>query len=146
MTLVGCGSGSRPAATGGYTPAMTAALEAANRIAVHLTTFDYRHLDAFYATLRSEGTANLNQSLQATRADITAYDQRLKVISTGRVVASAAKPAASDGSVTILLFVDQRLRSAGAKAGLIEHARVQMVMRDAGGTWLADEATVTGSS
>jgi hypothetical protein len=125
---------------------MSAAVKAAGRIAVDLTTFDYRSLDAFYSKMKSDGTANLNQSLQATRADITRYDSRLKVVSTGSVIASAAQPAVADGSVTVLLFVDQRLRSAGGKAGLLEQVRVQMVMTNVNGVWRADKAIVTGSS
>lgn len=125
---------------------MQAALTAANRIAADLTTFDYRSLDAFYTKVKAQGTAYFNQNLQANRAQTTAYDQRLKVVSEGRVVASAAKPASADGTVTVLLFVDQRLRSAGAKTGLLEQVRVQMVMKRAGGVWLVDRATVNGSS
>jgi Mce-associated membrane protein len=145
--LAGCGSGAKPTPIdSGYTPAMQAALAAANRIAVDLTTYDYRSLDAFYAKMKSLGTAYFNQNLQANRADTIAYDQRLKVISEGSVVASAAKPAAADGTVTVLMFVDQRLRSSGAKSGLLEQVRVQMVMKPVNGQWLADQATVTGSS
>lgn len=125
---------------------MTAAVHAANRIAIDLTTFDYRQLDAFFARMRTEGTAYFHQNLQANKADITAYDQRLKVVSAGNVVASAAQPAAANGTVTVLLFVDQRLRSSGAKVGLLERVRIQMVMKRVNGAWLADQATVTGSS
>lgn len=145
--LSGCGSSSTATSTdSGYTPATQAALKAANRVAVDLTTFDYRTLDAFYAKVAAEGTPYFNQNLQANREETTAYDQRLKVISEGSVIASAAKPASADGNVTILLFVDERLRSAGAKSGLLDQVRVQMVMKNVGGRWLVDQATVTGSS
>lgn len=146
--LSGCGSSAvKATSTGsGYTPDMQAALTAANRIAVDLTTFDYRQLDAFYAKMKADGTDYFNQNLQTNRRDITAYDQRLKVVSVGNVVASAAQPAAADGSITILLFVDERLRSVGSKSGLLEQVRVQMVMKKVNEAWLADQATVTGSS
>ncbi|HJP78855.1 MAG TPA: hypothetical protein VJ914_31570 [Pseudonocardiaceae bacterium] len=143
----GCGSSAKPTSVdSGYTPSMRAALSAANRVAVDLTTFDYRTLDAFYAKMKAEATATFNQNLQSTRAETTAYDQRLKVISEGGVVASAAKPVTADGTVTVLLFVDQRLRSNGAKTGLLEQVRVQMVMKRVNGRWLVDQATVSGSS
>lgn len=125
---------------------MQAALKAADRIAVDLTTFDYRKLDAFYTQLKSVGTSSFAQDLQATRADTVAFDQRLKVISQGDVIASAAEPTAADGTVTVLLFVDQRLRSNGAKVGQLEEQRVQMVMKCVSGSWLADKVTVSGSS
>lgn len=125
---------------------MQAALSAANRFAVDLTTFDYRTLDAFYAKVEAQGTAYLKQNLEANRVDTIAYDRRLEVISQGSVVASAAKPAADDGSVTVLLFVDQRLRRKGATSGLLEQVRMQIVMKRVGGAWLADQTTVTGSS
>lgn len=147
VALSGCGSASKPASSDdGYTPAMQAALTAANRVAVDLTTFDYRDLDAFYTTMKAAGTAYFNQNLQANRSETVAYDKRLKVISAGSVVASAAKPAAADGTVTVLLFVDQRLRSNGAKSGLLSQVRVQMVMKSVGGAWLVDQATVSGAS
>ncbi|MGN6721858.1 MAG: hypothetical protein ACTHJM_04525 [Marmoricola sp.] len=145
--LAACGGSAKPATVdSGYTPSMQAALKAANRIAVDLTTFDYRTLDAFYSKMKAQGTAYFNQNLQANRAQTTAYDQRLKVVSTGSVIASAAKPASADGSVTVLLFVDERLRSSGAKVGLLEQVRVQMVMKNVNGAWLVDQATVSGSS
>lgn len=148
LALAGCGGSASPltSSDSGYTPAMRAALTTANRVAVDLTTYDYRTLDAFYAKMKAEGTSSFNHNLLANRADTTTYDQRLKVISEGSVVASAAKPAAADGTVTILMFVDQRLRSRGAKVGLLEQVRVQMVMRNVGGSWLVDQATVSGSS
>jgi Mce-associated membrane protein len=125
---------------------MQVALASANRIAVELTTFDYRSLDAFYSKMAKMGTAYFNQNLQANRAETVAYDKRLKVVSQGSVVASAAKPASADGTITVLLFVDERLRSSGAKVGLLEQVRVQMVMKNVGGIWLVDQATVSGSS
>ena len=144
--LTACGASKPSAVDDGYTPGMRAAVSAANRIAVDLTTFDYRHLDAHYARMKAEATTAFAKNLEATRADTVAFDQRLKVISQGSVLASAAKPVAAEGSVTVLLFVDQRLHSASAKVGQLEQVRVQLVMKDVGGRWLVDQATVTGSS
>ena len=144
--LAACGGSTPTPPDDGYTPAMRAAVAAANRIAVDLTTFDYRALDAHYARMKAEATAAFATNLGATRADAVAFDQRVKVISQGAVIASAAKPVASDGSVTVLLFVDQRLHSLSAKVGQLEQVRVQMVMKDLEGRWLVDRAIVTGSS
>lgn len=144
-SVAGCGSSADGSGGNGYTASMQAALGAANKVAVDLTTFDYRDLDAHYATMEADGTANLKKALEATRADITAYDQQLKVVGTGTVIASAAQPEASDGSVTVLLFVDQQLQAVDAKVSGTYHARLQLVMREINGTWLVDKATVTGA-
>ena len=144
--LSACGASTQASVEGGYTPGMRAAVAAATRIATDLTTFDYRHLDAHYARMKSEATTAFATTLNATRADIVAFDERAKVISQGSVLASAAKPVASDGTVTVLLFVDQRLHRANATVGQLEQARVQLVMKSVGGRWLVDQATVTGSS
>lgn len=144
--LSGCGASTPASVSDGYTPGMRAAVAAADRIAVDLTTFDYRHLDAHYVRMKAEATAAFAKNLDATRADTVAFDQRLRVISQGSVLASAARPVAADGTVTVLLFVDQRLHSANAKVGQLEQVRVQLVMKDVGGRWLVDQATVTGSS
>lgn len=124
---------------------MHAALTAANRIAVDLTTFDYRKLDAFYAKLKAEGTATFSQNLVANRTTQDELNKNLKVLSEGTVVASAAEPTSSTDAVTILLFVDQRLRSLGAKSGLLSEVRIEMGMKNVGGQWLADTATVKGA-
>lgn len=144
--LSACGSSKAVPADDGYTPAMRAAIAAANRIAVDLTTFDYRALDAHYVRMKADATAAFAKNLDATRADTVAFDQRAQVISQGAVIASAARPMSSDGSVTVLLFVDQQLHSLHAKVGQLEQVRVQMVMKDVNGRWLVDRAIVTGSS
>ena len=107
--LAGCGGSTKAAAPSGYTPSMQAAQTAANKVAVDLTTFDYRTIEAHYTQLKAEGTTAFGQALDANKADTVAYDQRAQVVSTGSVVASAAQPTAADGSVTVLLFVDLRL-------------------------------------
>lgn len=120
-----------------------AALTAAQQVAVDLTTFDYRKLDESWARLEAESTPSFMDSLAANKSDVEAFDKRMKVISSGTVTASAALPPAADGRVTVLLFVDQRLYSLGSTTGEIQPARIQLVMTQAQGAWLADEVTVT---
>lgn len=125
---------------------MQAALTAANRIAVDLTTYTYQDINAHYAKLEAEGTTLFKQTLEAHRADAVAFDQQVKAISQGQVIDSAAKPPAADGTITVLLFVDQELRRQGAKVGQLERVRVSLGMKNVDGTWLANTGTVTGSS
>lgn len=126
---------------------MQAALKAANRIAVDFTTYDFRNLKALYTTMRSDATASfISKVIDPTSADSQALQRRLKVISSGSVIASAAQPSAPDGSVTVLLFVDQRLRSLGASTGRLEQQRMQLVLKEINGAWLVDQAKITGAS
>lgn len=146
--VAACGSSSSdaPTETSGYTAGMTAAVKAASEAAVKLTTFDFRQLDAYYATLAKLGSTSFQQDLQATRADTVAFDQANKVISEGTLVDAAAKDETADGSVTVLVFVDQRLRSLGATSGELKQPRMQLVMKQSGGRWIVDQVTVSGNS
>jgi Mce-associated membrane protein len=117
---------------------------AARRIAVELTTYDYRTIAHAYDWADEDGTSRFRRQFASVSADARASVVALKVVATGEVVASA--PDVEDtGHVRVLLFGDQRVRSTNSDGTRTEEPRLSMQMVRQDGRWLVDAVEMENS-
>jgi Mce-associated membrane protein len=110
---------------------------AARRVAVELTTYDYRTIGDAYDWVDRDGTARFRKQFASVSADARASVVALRVVATGTVIASA--PDVVDTQhVRVLLFVDQQVRSTNSTGSRTEEPRLRMDMVRVGGRWLVD--------
>jgi Mce-associated membrane protein len=117
---------------------------AARRIAVELTTYDYRTIAHAYDWADRNGTAHFQRQLASVSADARASVVALKVVATGEVVASAPD-VEDERHVRVLLFVDQRVRSTNSTGTRTEEPRLSMEMVRRDGRWLVDAVELENS-
>ena len=117
-----------------------AAERAARAAAVAMTSYDYRTADRDFGWVDTAGTARFRTQYAEVSAPVEKLVVQLKAHATGSVLDSAARVRDAD-HVTVLLFVDQALTSAGGDAASrrLDQPRVVMKMVRQGGRWLVDE-------
>jgi hypothetical protein len=117
---------------------------AARRVAVALTTYDYRKLAHAYDWVDKDGTARFQRDFTSVSANARATVVALKVVATGTVIASA--PVVRDtGHVRVLLFVDQRVHSTNSQGTHTEQPRLSMQLVRQHGRWLVDAVDMDNS-
>jgi hypothetical protein len=118
--------------------AETQATRAASRIAVSMTSYDYRSVKEDFAWVRRDGTKKFEDTYAQSTRPIQQLIERTRATATGKV-SNAAGTADDATHVTVLLFVDQAIRRPGDKQPSVEPNRVVMDMVKQGGRWLVDD-------
>jgi Mce-associated membrane protein len=114
------------------------ATEEASRIAVSMTSYDYRSVDKDFAWIDRDGTSKFQQTFSESTKPIRQLIARTRATATGKV-SDAAGTATDVDHVEVLLFVDQVLKRAGDGKSSVDSNRVVMDMVRTGGRWLVDD-------
>ncbi|GAA1912541.1 hypothetical protein GCM10009815_04390 [Nocardioides marmoribigeumensis] len=114
------------------------ATRAASRIAVSMTSYDYRTVDEDFAWIDQDGTSRFQKTFSESTKPIRQLITRTRATATGKV-SDAAGTADDVDHVEVLLFVDQELRRAGDAKSSLDSNRVVMQMVHEGGRWLVDD-------
>ena len=113
-----------------------AALAAARSSAATILSYDYRHLDADFATAAALTTGSFRTDYQATTTkSVAQLATQTKAVVVAKVVAGGVVASNSD-RVTVLLFVNQTTTSNRLTAAKTDLNRVQMTMTRSGSRWL----------
>lgn len=110
---------------------------AARTVATALTTYDYRHLGAQRATVRSLGTSRFQRYFGSVSGQSAKAVVSLRATATGKVL-DAAPDVADTSHVAVLLFVDQTVTGKGIRGTRTEEPRMRLSMVEVGGRWLVD--------
>lgn len=118
--------------------AETAATKEASRIAVSMTSYDYRSVEEDFAWIEKDGTDSFQDKFGESTKPIRQLIARTRATATGKV-SDAAGNAEDVDHVEVLLFVDQQLERASDKQPTVDSNRVVMQMVREGGRWLVDD-------
>ena len=110
----------------------------ASRIAVSMTSYDYRTVDKDFAWIDEDGTSKFQDTFSESTKPIRQLITRTRATATGKV-SDAAGTAEDADHVEVLLFVDQVLRRAGDEKSSVDSNRVVMQMVRQGSRWLVDD-------
>ena len=114
------------------------ATEEASRIAVAMTTYDYRSVEKDFAWIDEDGTDRFQDTFSESTKPIRQLVTRTRATATGKV-SDAAGTAEDPDHVEVLLFVDQVLKRSGDSRSSVDSNRVVMQMVYRGGRWLVDD-------
>jgi Mce-associated membrane protein len=114
------------------------ATKEASRIAVAMTSYDYRTVDKDFAWIDQDGTAQFQDTFSESTKPIRQLITRTRATATGKV-SDAAGTAEDADHVEVLLFVDQVLKRAGDRKSSVDSNRVVMEMVHQRGRWLVDD-------
>ena len=114
------------------------ATEQASRIAVSMTSYDYRTVEEDFAWIEEDGTSAFQETFSESTKPIRQLITRTQATATGKV-SDAAGTAEDEDHVEVLLFVDQVLERAGDEQSTVDSNRVVMQMVRQGDRWLVDD-------
>jgi Mce-associated membrane protein len=116
-------------------------LAAARQYAVDLTTYDFATVDADFQRFARHGTKDFQASYAATTAALKPAILKAQSRALGTVVGAGLESYA-DGRASVLVAVDQAIRSATRPGVTTEHSRVRMALVRAGDGWLVSAVKV----
>jgi Mce-associated membrane protein len=119
--------------------ARKAALAAARTETAATLSYDYRHLDADFATAERGLTPRFRASYaRTTTSSVVPLARKTHAISTATVAAAAVVSAGAD-SATILIYADQTVQNNLLKAtSRLDQSVIEVSMVKQGGRWLID--------
>lgn len=117
------------------------ALAAARQYAVDLTTYDFSSVDADFQRFARHGTKQFQASYAATIATAKPAILKAQSRAIGTVVGAGLESYA-DGRASVLLAVDQAVRSATEAGTQVDRNRIRMRLVRSGDGWLVSEITV----
>lgn len=113
------------------------AVREATRIAERMTTYDAATVEADFAWIEEDGTAQFVKNYAPTTEPVRRLIESRHAHAEGRVARAAGT--AEDGEhVEVLLFVDQVSTHDGSKGEVLDRSRVRMLMVRSGDRWLVD--------
>lgn len=112
------------------------ALRAAQRYAVDFGSYDYRHLDADFATVTSHLTPDFAKDYQSVASSLKQTIVQYKGTSTAKVQGAAVAALHGTSKADVLVFLDQTVSSAQSKTPRIDRNRLQLRLERRDGTWL----------
>jgi Mce-associated membrane protein len=117
------------------------ALAAARLYAVDMTTYDFASVDADFRRFARHGTTAFQASYAATIAAAKPAIVRAQSRSLGTVV-GAGLESYGGGKASVLLAVDQEIRSANQPGPSVDRSRIRMTLRHVGNGWLVSSVKV----
>jgi Mce-associated membrane protein len=118
-----------------------AALAAARQYAVDLTTYDFSSVDADFQRFSRHGTKAFQASYAATIAAAKPAIVTAQSRSLGTVV-GAGLELYGGSRASVLLAVDQEIRSARQPGSSVDRSRIRMTLQHAGNGWLVSSVKV----
>jgi Mce-associated membrane protein len=114
----------------------------AGRYAVDLTSYDYQNLDAAFAKVAGESTADFAKQYRSTSQAHAALLRQDQSVSTGSLVATGIQDEVVDRSASVLALVNQSIRNTGSTAPQVRPSELRISLVHASGRWLIDDVTV----
>lgn len=118
------------------------AANAAEKAAVPVLSYDYRHLDQDERAATAQMTSKFRKDYEQTFTLIKQNAPRVQAVVAATVLGSAISHD-SGKTVDILLFVDRPTSKKGAKEPVVYRDQVTLSMRLVDGTWLVDDMRTT---
>jgi Mce-associated membrane protein len=117
------------------------ALAAARQYAVDLTTYDFSNVDADFQRFARHGTREFQKTYAATIAAARPAILQAQSRAIGTVVGAGLESYA-DGRASVLLAVDQAVRSAAKPGTQVDRNRIRITLLRAGDGWLVSAVKV----
>ncbi|GGO92135.1 hypothetical protein GCM10011584_27830 [Nocardioides phosphati] len=114
------------------------AANAAEKAAVPVLSYDYRHLDQDEKAATAQMTSKFRKDYEQTFTLIKQNAPQVQAVVAATVLGSAISHA-SGKTVDVLLFVDRPTSKKGAKEPVVYRDQVTFSMRRVDGTWLVDD-------
>jgi len=111
------------------------ALAAARQYAVDLTTYDFATIDADFGRFARHGTPAFRKSFAVTEEASKPAIVKSQSRALGTVVGAGLESLSGDRA-SVLVAVDQEVRSAVRKGATIERNRIRLTLTRSGGGWL----------
>jgi Mce-associated membrane protein len=128
----------RVRAGAGVETARDQASAAAQRDAVAILSYDYRHLDANFAAARKTLTGSFARDYRATTSSLVRPGaQQYHVVVKAEVAATSVVSATAD-KVVVLLFVNQTTTSTRLTGPRVDLNRARLTLVKVDGTWLVN--------
>ena len=119
--------------------ASAGALAAARVYTVQLASYDYRHLDQDFNTVKQNSSTSFRASFTQSSGALASILAKYKATASAKVVA-AGVVSASSSRVVVLAFLQQTVTNSTQKSGpQTDQSRVQMTLVHAHGRWLIDQ-------
>jgi Mce-associated membrane protein len=119
------------------------ALAAARRLAVGITSLDYRTYDRDAQRLVDDATGDLKEQLQTESPALKKAMTTARSTTTGSVLEAALVDADHD-SARVLLVVDADVTNTSTKKPSARHYRMQLDLSRQGDRWLGSDLTFVG--
>lgn len=114
------------------------ALATARAYAVTVTSYDYKDMEGSIADAIDGATGEFKDQYAGASDALRALMTETKATATGQVL-DAAVLSAEDDSVTVMLFVDQKVTNAGTKKTKVDRNRVLLTMEKHDDRWLVSD-------
>jgi hypothetical protein len=111
------------------------ALAAARQYAADLTTYDFGTIDADFARFARHGTPSFRRTFAATEAATRPAIVKAQSRALGTVVGAGIESLSGERA-TVLVAVDQEVRSARQVGRTVKPSRIRMTLVRSGGGWL----------
>ncbi len=116
----------------------SAALAAARKSAISMTTYDYRQLDRDYSWVNDGATPSFAKQYRDANKPLRTIVEKLKATAVGTISESAVETT-GDTKVEVLIFLDQKITNKSNKQTRTEKSRVVMSMVKRDGKWLVND-------
>ncbi|MCU4186872.1 hypothetical protein K6U06_21075 [Acidiferrimicrobium sp. IK] len=116
-----------------------AAVNAAKSDALALATYDYNHLNQFFAEVKSFSTPGFGTTFNKGAQSLVKVLTQYKATSSAKLASYGVK-SASGNRVTVLVVVDQTVANSASKTPSAQTEAFEYTMVHQGGRWLLDVA------
>jgi Mce-associated membrane protein len=113
-------------------------LAVGGQLAVDFTSFDYRHLDADFASTAKRATPAFAKTYLAQSKTVASVITKAKAVSTSQVVATGLK-SSSPTSAVVLVAVNDLTKNTQSPKGTTQYFRMQISLVRQNGQWLASQ-------
>ena len=111
------------------------ALRDARKLAVQVTSYDYRDVDAYFTLLQELSTGDFAERYETATDDLREVLVSSESVVTSEVL-SAGVTSLGDERAVVVLFVDQTVQSKGLTEPRIDRNRVELTLDRDGDDWL----------
>ena len=122
-------------------------LDAARKAFTTVNSYDYRHLDADFAAGQKVTTGTYRSRYRTSMRNVVEPAARSRhVVQTAEISDEGVGAETSDGSVTVMIFGQTSVSSAGQTTPRIARFTATLTMQQVNGTWLLDALTEGGTA
>ncbi|ROO91194.1 Mce-associated membrane protein [Actinocorallia herbida] len=119
------------------------AVRTAAASAQHISSWDYRTIEQDIDQVLDETTGDFHKAYEASAAKLLQTAPTQEAVTVGMTSKAGVEAIKDDGSVTVLVFLNQQTTSKDAEAHIEQH-RLRLTMVDKDGEWLVSKLEVLG--
>ncbi|MDX6738288.1 hypothetical protein [Actinocorallia sp. A-T 12471] len=119
------------------------AVRTAAASAQHISSWDYRTIEQDIDQVLGETTGDFHKAYEASAAKLLQTAPEQEAVTVGMTSKAGVEAVKDDGSVTVLVFLNQQTTSKDAEAHIEQH-RLRLTMVDRDGRWLVSKLEVLG--